>query len=114
MPGIDYREARSRVSLAEILHLLEFRACSQRGDQVRGPCPVHRSKRPTSRSFAADLRRGVWHCFRCEAGGNVLDLWSAVTGQPLHAAVIDLYTQLGRDVPWLRRNQREKPTMPDP
>ena len=101
MPGIDFREARSRLPLAEVLQLLGFEPRSRRGEQLRGPCPVHRSHRPTSRSFAAQLGKGVWHCFVCGAGGNALDLWVAVTKQGLHAAVRDLCSRLGRDVPWL-------------
>jgi transposase len=115
MPALDYREARARLQLAEVLALLGFQPSSHRGDQVRGPCPVHRLRRRTSRSFAAQLRQQVWHCFGCGAGGNALDLWMAVTRQPLHAAVIDLYTRLGREVPWLRQARaQENQTMPEP
>jgi len=84
MPALDFREARSRLQLAEVLDLLGFEASYRRGDQVRGPCPVHRSRTPASRSWAAHLGKNVWHCFRCGAGGNALDLWVAVTRQPLH------------------------------
>jgi DNA primase len=122
MPGIDFGAARAQVRLAEVLELLGFEPRSRAGDQVRGRCPVHRSGTSTSRSFAAHLGKDVWHCFRCGVGGNALDLWVAVTRQALHAGVIDLYTRLGREVPWLQRAaasmrpvcQREKPTMPDP
>ncbi|HKB35124.1 MAG TPA: CHC2 zinc finger domain-containing protein [Gemmataceae bacterium] len=121
MPGIDFREARSRVGLAEVLEPIGFAPCRRRGEQVRGPCPVHRSRGPRSRSFAAHLGRGVWHCFRCGGGGNVLDLWAAVARRPLHPAVIDLYQRLGRAVPWLpraaagrRAERRERSTMPEP
>jgi len=55
----------------------------------------------------------VWHCFRCGAGGNALDLWAAATRRPLHAAVIDLFAQLGREVPWLPRREQER-IMPEP
>jgi DNA primase len=103
MPGIDYREARQRVRLAEVLQLLDFEPASRHGEEVRGPCPVHRSRTAGSRSFAAHLGKGVWKCFGCASGGNVLDLWAAVTRQPLHAAVIELYARLGREVPWLPR-----------
>ncbi len=106
MPGIDFREARARLPLAAVLDLLGFVPHRRTGDQVRGPCPVHGSRGPRSRSFAADLGRGVWQCFRCGAGGNVLDLWVAVTRQPLHAAVLDLCRRLGREVPWLPRPAR--------
>jgi DNA primase len=120
MPGIDYRAARAHVRLAEVLALLDFVPHRRCGPQVRGPCPVHRSRTPTSRSFAAHLGRDVWHCFRCGAGGNALDLWAAVTRQPLHRAVLDLCRRLGRDVPWLAappRTQRPRAgdvPMPEP
>lgn len=117
MPGIDFRLARAGVGLREVLELAGFRPRGRWRDQVRGPCPVHRSRAPRSRSFAAHLGRGVWHCFRCGGGGNALDLWAAVTRQPLHRAVLDLYRRLGRDVPWLaprRLGPRENTTLPDP
>jgi DNA primase len=115
MPALDFREARARLQLAEVLDLLGFTPSQRRGDQVRGPCPVHRSRTRESRSFAAHLGKNVWHCFGCDAGGNALDLWMAVTRQPLHAAVIDLYRQLGRDLPWLQgARPQEKQTMPEP
>jgi DNA primase len=101
MPGIDYRAARALLPLADVLGLLGFVPAARRGRQLRGPCPLHRPRSATSRSFAAHLGRGAWRCFRCGAGGNALDLWAAVTRQPLHAAVLDLCGRLGRDVPWL-------------
>ena len=122
MPGIDFRAARARLPLAGVLELLGFEPRSRRGGQVRGPCPVHRSRRSTSRSFAAHLGKGAWHCFVCGGGGNALDLWAAVTRQGLHAAVLDLCTRLGCAVPWLlppaRRPAgvigRREQAMPDP
>jgi DNA primase len=101
MPLIDYRRARAEVTVHEMLTLLGWTARVQTGAQARGPCPVHRSRSPTSRVFAAHLGRQLWHCFACGAGGNALDLWSGATGQPLYAAVLDLYQRLGRPVPWL-------------
>jgi DNA primase len=120
MPGIDFREARARLRLAEVLDLVGFAPRGCWAGQLRGPCPVHKSRSPTSRAFAADVDKGVWHCFACGAGGNVLDLWIAVTKQPLHAAVIDLCQRLNQEVPWLpgrsrssRASHREG-NMPEP
>jgi DNA primase len=117
MPLIDFRAARAQLRLADVLHLLDFAPSTRKADVLRGPCPVHRSRKAASRSFAAHLGKGVWHCFACGAGGNVLDLWATVTQQALHPAVLDLYARLNRDVPWLaprRPRSLEKRTMPEP
>jgi DNA primase len=116
MPAIDFRQARAQLRLADVLDLLGFTPSVRRGSAWRGPCPVHRSRRVTSRSFAADVGKDLWHCFACGAGGNALDLWAALTAQPLHAAVIDLCTRLGQDVPWRlprRVAKKEKRPMPE-
>jgi DNA primase len=122
MPRIDFRTARAQCRLADVLNLVGFTPTSRHGAQLRGPCPVHRSTRPASRSFAAHVGKGVWHCFHCGAGGNVLDLWAAVSGLPLYEAVIQLCARLGQEVPWLtppakpsrREAAKGKTTMPDP
>jgi DNA primase len=108
MPGIDFRQARQEVRLSEVLALLGYRPRQRCGEQLRGPCPVHGPKSATSRCFAAHLGKGVWHCFRCGAGGNVLDLWAAGTKQAIYEAVLDLYRRLGRRPP------RKETTMPEP
>jgi DNA primase len=101
MRGIDLGAARRGVRIADVLALMRFEPRRVVGAQVRGPCPLHRSRSSTSRVFAVQLDKNVYHCFGCGAGGNALDLWAAWTGQSLHAAVIDLYACLGREVPWL-------------
>ena len=105
VPAIDFYALRERVALMEVLELLGFKAVSRRGDQVRGRCPLHRSESRRSRSFSADLKRDRWHCFRCEAGGNALDLWMAATGLPVYNAALDLCQRLVIAVPYLRRSR---------
>lgn len=101
MPGIDLAELRRQVRLSQVLELLGFQAVSRWGGQVRGPCLVHGSTRPRSRVFSAHLEKHIWHCFRCGASGNALDLWLAVTKQPVYAGALDLCRRLGLAVPWL-------------
>ena len=115
MPGLDFREARARLQLAEVLDLVGFAPSIRRGQHVRGPCPLHRARTRASRAFAAHLGKNIWYCFGCGCGGNALDLWLAWTRQPLYAGVIDLYRRLGREVPWLRQARaQEKQAMPEP
>src|SRR5881398_2750581 len=99
MPGIDFRQARAEIRLAEVLALLDYQPRQHCGEQLRGPCPVHGSQSATSRSFAAHLGKNVWQCFVCQEHGNALDLWAAVTRQGIYEAVLDLYRRLGREAP---------------
>jgi len=100
-PGIRFAEARARVTLADVLDLIGFVAREARRDQLRGPCPVHRSTSPGSRSFSANLKRQVYQCFKCGSAGNQLDLYAAVSGLPLFEAAVALCERLHRDVPWI-------------
>jgi DNA primase len=102
MPGVRFQEVRSVVTMAQVLDLLGFVAQEQSGAEVRGPCPVHGSTSPKSRSFSANLRKKVYRCFRCASAGNHLDLYAAATHQTLYAAAIDLCGRIGCDIPWIK------------
>ena len=103
MPGINFAVVRQRVRMAAVLARLGFQPARVRGPQLRGPCPVHRSGRRESRSFAVHLERGCYRCFRCGSQGTVLDLWAGVHGLSLYAAAEDLCTTMGIEVPWITR-----------
>ena len=104
MPGVDFDVLRQRISMADVLRLLKFEACSRRGAQLRGPCPVHGSSSRRSRSFSVNVRLGRYHCFRCGSRGNALELWSAVRGLGVHEAAVELSQLLGQEVPWVHRS----------
>jgi DNA primase len=112
MPGIRYAEVRAGVTIAEVLDLLGFVASATSRDQVRGPCPVHRSTTPSSRSFSANLRLHIYRCFKCGSSGNQLDLYAAATGLCLFEATVRLCEQLHREVPWMyeERSLRRRQT----
>jgi DNA primase len=99
MPGIDFTLLRRQLPLAEVLDVLGFTATTRRGPQLRGPCLVHGSKTSYSRSFAAHLEKNCWHCFRCGAGGNALDLYVAVTKLPVYEAALELCGRLQLPIP---------------
>ena len=105
MPGIDFREVRSLVSMAEVLELLGFHGRAASGKQLRGPCPLHGSEE-SSRVFSVNLAKNTFQCFKCGAAGNHLDLWASASKKSLYEAALDLCQRLGREVPWLRPGQR--------
>jgi DNA primase len=103
MPGIDYAKVRAAISMSQVLELIQFRGVETSGDEVRGPCLRHKSSSDTSRSFAANLRKHTFRCFKCGAGGNQLDLWVAVSKLPLNEAAKELCDRLGLPVPQIWR-----------
>jgi DNA primase len=102
MPGVDFNLVRERTSMADVLRLLEFHPTSVVGDAWRGPCPVHGSTTPRSRSFSVNVRLGRYRCFRCGSRGNALELWAAVQGIGVYDAAVGLCEALGIDVPWIK------------
>ena len=106
MPALDYRQLRTLVSIKEVLDLLGFSAVASSGNQLRGPCPLHRSGSAKSRVFSVSLAKNTFQCFKCKAAGNHLDLWILATRQTLYEAALDLCNRLGRPIPWLNRQQR--------
>jgi hypothetical protein len=89
MSGIDYRLLRAAVSMERVLRLLQYRPTCRRGEQLRGPCPIHNPQ-----------LLGDGRCFSdCGAGGNQLDLWKLAQGLPLHAAALELCRQLNLPPP---------------
>jgi len=100
VPGIQFAEVRARIALADVLDLLGFVPCEFSGDQVRGPCPIHHSISPLSRSFSANLKRHIYRCFKCGSCGNQLDLYASSTGLSLFEATIELCEKLHREAHW--------------
>lgn len=45
---------------------------SKSGSSLSGEHPVHGST--NGRNFCVDISKNVWHCFRCQSGGGVLQL----------------------------------------
>lgn len=103
MPGVNFQLIREQIKMQAVLQRLQFEATVQRGDQLRGPCPVHGSKNPRSRSFSVKVRLGRYHCFACGSHGHALELWAAARRVNLHAAAVELCQLLGIDVPWMKR-----------
>ena len=99
MPTIDFAGLRRRVPIARVLELVAFRPVRRWGAELRGPCPIHRARSPHSRSFAANVRKGVFHCFHCGAAGNALDLYAAVHHTTVYRAALELCERLDIELP---------------
>lgn len=83
--------------MSDVLEVLDWRPVAQHGPQLRGPCPIHKSASPQSRSLSVHLDRCVFQCFGCRKKGNQLDLYAAATGLAIFDAAQALATRLGVD-----------------
>lgn len=59
----------------------------QRGNKFWGCCPFHREKTP---SFTVDQYEGLYHCFGCKEGGDVITFIEKIESCDFHDAVIRL------------------------
>lgn len=67
------RKDISWLPLEDLIDLSKFR---QFGNQFQGPHPIHGSE--TGVNLSVDIQKNVWHCFRHNSGGSVLE-WIAVS-----------------------------------
>ena len=106
-PKVDFAYLREHVTMQLVLeHLGLFAGLRGRGQQRRGPCPVHDQPTGAERTFSVHLGKNVFRCFHADCGlkGNVLDLWAAVHRLPLYEAAVHLAETFQ-----LPRNREEEP-----
>jgi len=66
IPEEKIQEIREATDIVEVIS--QYVTLKKRGKSFVGLCPFHTEKAP---SFSVDPVRGFYHCFGCEAGGNV-------------------------------------------
>jgi transposase len=106
-PKLDFDFLRQQVTMEQVLeHLGLLGQLRGRGDQRRGPCPVHSHPADRERTFSVHLGKGAFQCFQADCGvkGNVLDLWAAIHRLPLYDAALHL-----AETSQVARNREEEP-----
>jgi DNA primase len=80
---INFKELRKQISFENVLKFygIEIKR-KQGGRQHQGFCPLptHNGSGKKSPSFSANLEKGVWQCFGCQASGNALDFVCRMEG----------------------------------
>ena len=85
---VDFRAVREAVSLEMVLRRYQIAGLRRRRGQLVGCCPIHRGQRDDS--FRASLSKNAFHCFACQAGGNVLDFVAAMEKCSVREAALRL------------------------
>lgn len=90
---VSFAEIKRGVTLEQVLRFYGVTWLRRSGvDQYRGRCPIHRGQ--GKEAFHANLKRGLFHCFACGAGGNVLDFVAAMEGGSIRDAAVRLQASL--------------------
>lgn len=99
---IDFRMLKEQVPIERVLELIGWQPVVKRGPELRGPCPVHKSKSEGSQTFAVNTDKNGFKCFKCGESGNQLDLaahhFGIEKGQVVRASV-RLCRELGIEIP---------------
>jgi len=106
-PRVDYAFLRQQITLEQVLtHLGLLTQLRGRGQQRRGPCPVHGHPTDREPTFSVHLGKNVFQCFQkdCAVHGNVLDFWATFHRLPLYDAALSLAATFH-----LPRNREEEP-----
>jgi len=103
---VDFRAVKQAVSLESVLRHYEVPGLHGRRDQLAGRCPIHRGQREDS--LRASLSENAFHCFACQAGGNVLDFVAAMEHCSVREAALRLEHWFG--VPRLAGSRSPAPT----
>lgn len=73
MSAIPLKDLKKQVGIGQMLEA--YNLCGRlkhHGDQLIGPCPLHRGDNPTA--FRVHLARGIWNCFTACGGGDIVEL----------------------------------------
>ena len=93
-PPLNFAAFKSQLSIAEVLRSHNWKERTSRGQQLRGPCPIHKGDE-TDRSFAVHVGQNTYCCHSCQSKGNALDLLVALSDQSLHEAAWEWIDKTG-------------------
>ena len=68
-------ELKSRLDLADVVS--RYVKLQSVGSRLMGPCPFHQE---TKASFSVSPELGLYHCFGCQASGDLIDFYCRING----------------------------------
>jgi DNA primase len=94
IPDDIVREVRERAAILDIVS--DYVGLKKSGVNYLGLCPFHTEKTP---SFNVNPVKGIYHCFGCGVGGDVVSFVMRMEGLPFPEAVRFLARRVGVVIP---------------
>lgn len=89
---IDFAEIKQQISIEQVVAWLNINL-ETTGNQLRGCCPIH--KGTDKRDFVVTPAKGLFYCFKCKEGGDLIKLYAGVTGTDQKTAANEIAKQAG-------------------
>jgi len=86
----DVQQIKDRVDIVEVIS--RYVTLTKAGSNYKGRCPFHKDDTP---SFSVSPEKGLWHCFGCGAGGDVIGFLMKIENIPFIEAAGRLATEAG-------------------
>jgi DNA primase len=94
IPSDKIREVRERARLESVVR--DFVHLEKKGRRLVGLCPFHSEKTP---SFGVSPEKQLFHCFGCQAGGDVFEFVMRIEGLSFPEAVRWAAERVGIELP---------------
>lgn len=76
---VNFKDIKEKVSIEDLLsHYNLLGGLRRKGKELIGYCPIHNKNHYNKNSFSVNTGENIWHCFSCDAGGNILDFVAIV------------------------------------
>src|SRR5438128_15024 len=72
---VDFKAIKQAVTIKAVLDHYGIKLKNS-GKELRGKCPIHQGE--GDNSFHVNTDKNAFHCFSCQAKGNVLDFVAAM------------------------------------
>src|SRR5437879_13493212 len=89
---VDFRYVKASVTFEQLLAHYGLELKPAKGSELLGLCPFHQDTKP---SFRVNTAKNVFHCFGCDAKGNVLDFVAREESVTIRRAALLLSEWLG-------------------
>jgi DNA primase len=91
-PTVDFKQVKDAATVESVIRFLNL-TLKKEGDGWRGKC--HLCKATDPRAFAITTSKRLFHCFKCQKGGDMLKLVADTNGMTTREAALALAAFLG-------------------
>ncbi len=102
MAGDTVQQIKDKLSIVDVVS--QYVKLERAGRTLRARCPFHSERTP---SFFVSAERGTYHCFGCNAGGDIFSFVEQIEGLDFKGALRILADKAGVPLVYEKREERD-------